>query len=267
MRISIVLLTLTFLGRIGFAHDYWVAPATYQPQVGQAIPVHLLVGDGFKGEIERPLQKKLTVAFRLHDSKEHFSDLLKGAQFEKKPITNLTFSIPGTYLLSMQRDWSFIKMEGDKFHKYVANEGLHHIITQRTDAGDTNKSVTERYRRYLKSIVVANRKPTDTWKKCLGHKLEIMSLTDPSATKKGTPFSVQVIFDGKPLVGVQVGAMGRKGNNITDQHYRTDKNGMVSFKIEHRGEWIVRLVYLRRCTDAKEADWESFWSALTFGVK
>jgi hypothetical protein len=37
-------------------------------------------------------------------------------------------------------------------------------------------------------------------------------------------------------------------------------------KIDHSGEWIVRLVHLRRCSEPKEADWESFWAALTFGV-
>ena len=40
----------------------------------------------------------------------------------------------------------------------------------------------------------------------------------------------------------------------------------ILHEIDHAGEWIVRLVYLRRCEEPEEADWESFWSAMTFGV-
>ncbi|MCH2571085.1 MAG: DUF4198 domain-containing protein [Planctomycetes bacterium] len=267
MRISIILFVLACFIRVGFAHDYWIAPVTYQPQVGQGVPVRLFVGDHFHGEIERPLQEKMTVTFQLHDSVDHASDLLEGAVFEKTPITNLRLPKPGSYLLSMQRDWSFIEMKGDKFHQYLEHEGLGHIIKQRTDAGDAGKSATERYRRYLKSLVVADGKPTDTWKKSLGHKLEIMPLSDPSTTDVGKRLVVQVFFDGKPLVDVQVGAMGRKEGEVTDRHARTDKSGKVSFKIDHPGEWIVRLVHLRQSTDPEEADWESFWSAMTFGVQ
>ena len=106
MRISIILFVLACFIRVGFAHDYWIAPVTYQPQVGQGVPVRLFVGDHFHGEIERPLQEKMTVTFQLHDSVDHASDLLEGAVFEKTPITNLRLPKPGSYLLSMQRDWS-----------------------------------------------------------------------------------------------------------------------------------------------------------------
>ena len=77
---------------------------------------------------------------------------------------------------------------------------------------------------------------------------------------------VQVLFESQPLADVQVAAMGRRGKKVTINRARTDKAGRVELKIDHAGEWIVRLVYLRRCSEPEMADWESFWAAMTFGV-
>jgi hypothetical protein len=47
----------------------------------------------------------------------------------------------------------------------------------------------------------------------------------------------------------------------------TDKMGQITMKIDRNGSWLVRLVNMQRCqTDCGEADWESFWGAISFGV-
>jgi uncharacterized GH25 family protein len=247
------------------AHDYWLAPGSYRPAVGKPVPVQLLVGDEFEAEIERTLKKSNTVRFQLLDGQGTSIDLLKISEEGQKPLVQLNLPQPGAYVLGLQRDWARIEMEAEKFHKYLEHEGLLDVIQLRKDSGEADKPASERYRRYLKSLLLADSVAGETRKQQLGHRLEILPLKDPSAMKPGGKLPVQVLFESKPLANVQVAAMGREGKEqVTINRSRTDKEGRVELKIDHAGEWIVRLVYLRRCVEPEEADWESFWAAMTF---
>ncbi|MFP6587984.1 MAG: DUF4198 domain-containing protein [Pirellulaceae bacterium] len=249
------------------AHDYWIAPQNYQPQVGQSVVVKLFVGDHFNEETERPLQQKMTVDFLLHSDATAPRNLIVAEQFTIKPVAQFVINKPGTHVISMQRNWAQIEMTGDKFHQYLEHEGLHHIIAQRKKAGEADKSATERYRRYLKSLLVVGGKRTSTWNKPLGHKLEIIPLSDPTVAKQNDTLQFRVLLDNNTLANVQLAALGRQADKVTDIHSTTDKNGVASLKLPHTGEWLVRLVYLRRCEQKNvNADWESFWAGLTFWV-
>ena len=264
MRILPFLL-IAFLVETADAHDYWLAPGSYRPAAGTPVPVKLLVGDKFESEIERTLKKSKTVRFRLLDGQGKSVDLLKTGTDGQKPLVQLKLSQPGAYLLALQRDWSRIEMEAEKFHNYLEHEGLTDVIQLRKESGEADKPASERYRRYLKSLLLADGVSGDTWQQKLGHRLEILPLKDPSTVKPGKTLPVQVLFESKPLADVQVAAMGRQATKkVTIHRARTDDNGMVEMKIDHAGEWIVRLVYLRRCVEPEEADWESFWAAMTF---
>ncbi len=264
MRILPFLL-IAFLVETAAAHDYWLAPGSYRPAAGKPVPVQLLVGDEFDAEIERTLKKSNTVRFQLLDSQGQSVDLLKTSEEGQKPLVQLKLPQPGAYLLTLQRDWARIEMEAEKFHKYLEHEGLTGVIQLRKDSGEADKPASERYRRYLKSLLLADGVGGDTWKQQLGHRLEIVPLADPSVVKPGGILPVQVLFESKPLADVQVAAMGRRGRKkVTIHRARTDASGRVELNIDHAGEWIVRLVYLRRCVEPEEADWESFWAAMTF---
>ena len=262
-HLSLVLL-LASLNTVN-AHDYWISPTDFRPKVGQVVPIQLFVGDHFKGEIERDLSEKMTVDFQLH-SVAGTRDILDRALYGMKPIGKPQFNTPGTNILSLQRDWAMIEMEGSKFHQYLEHEGLAGIIKQRIAAGEADQPATERYRRYLKSLVVVGGQDNEIWKKQLGHKLEIIPLSNPSSARIGDKIDFRVILDGKPLSNVQLAALGKGDSKTTDRHTRTNSEGLGSFTIQHSGVWMVRLVHLRRCSE-DEADWESFWSSLTFRVE
>ena len=247
------------------AHDYWISPTDFRPKVSQVVPIQLFVGDHFKGEIERELSEKMTIDFQLHNA-DGTKNILDPELFGKKPIGNPKFETPGTNILSVQRNWAVIKMEGPKFHQYLEHEGLSDIIEQRIAAGEQDRPATERYRRYLKSLVVVGGIDNEIWKTQLGHKLEIIPLSNPSKAILGEEIAFRVLLDGKPLRNVQLAALGKGDNKKTDKHARTNPKGEVAFTIEHSGIWMIRLVHLRRCSEL-EADWESFWSSLTFRVE
>ena len=137
---------------------------------------------------------------------------------------------------------------------------------QRRKARESNNSGRERYRRYLKSFLRAGGKGDDAWKKIVGHKLEIVPLSDPTGLKKADTFAVRVLFDGKPLSGAKVTAFSRDGVKVKDRWVRTTAKGEAAFKIGGSGVHLVRLVFMRRAKDDREADWHSWWAAMTFEV-
>ena len=265
MKALIYTIVLFFISHTSLAHDYWISPTEFRPNQGDVVPIKLFVGDHFQGQIERELSKEMTIDFELSNSKGR-RDILDPDLYGKKPIGEPRFETVGTNILAIQRNWAHIEMEGPKFHDYLKHEGLTHIIDARVKAGEQQESATERYRRYLKSIVVVGDHEDEHWKTVLGHKLEIIPLSNPSCAKPGSTVAFRVLLDGKPLKQVQVAALGKANGRTVDKHGRTDTNGQVAFELEMAGFWMVRLVHLRRCEE-DVADWESFWSSLTFEVK
>jgi uncharacterized GH25 family protein len=261
-----VLLTLSLLllgtpGAIG--HDYWLMPESFVPVIGKPFVVHLHVGDAFVSEAERPFQKKPTVRFQLFSTHE-VVDLTAHARDEAKPVARITCKRGGTHLLALERAPQLIKLEAEKFTKYLKEEGLDAIVAQRRKLGEDTMPGRERYRRYLKSLVQAGGKSDDTWKRVLGQRLEIVPLANSAEVRAGAAVSFRVLFDGKPLSGARVFAYRRAGGKTITQTARTSATGLVRFKLDEKGPWLVRLVHMRRATGDREADWESFWAALTF---
>ena len=165
----------------------------------------------------------------------------------------------------MERNWSYIKLEPQKFEDYLREDGIEYISAERAKLGETAKEGRERYSRFIKSLMQVGDKQNDNYKKQTGLKLEITPLENPYSKRVGDKLKFQITFDGKPLADRTIFAENR---NSEKQRMKTDRNGKITVKLDRSGLWLVRLVTMRRCAaDCDEADWESFWGAFSFGVK
>lgn len=248
-----------------FAHEYWFEPETFFPAPKAKTAVHLYVGDGLiKDREERVYQPDKTDVFSLFSTSKTW-DLKTSLTEGQMPIYEFSADKTGNYLLAMERNWSYISLEPENFEDYLVEDGMEYISKEREKLGESENPGRERYSRYIKSLLQVGNKRTDVYKKKLGMKLEIMPLENPYSKKIGDTMNFQVLFDGKPLADKTVFADNRKSET---QKMTTDKDGKFSMKIEKSGLWLVRLVYMQRCAkDCGEADWESFWGALSFGAK
>jgi uncharacterized GH25 family protein len=247
------------------AHDYWLQPDSFFPAPGDAVTVRLHVGDHFSSEAERPFSKKATVTFQLLSARET-RDLAAGVEDGQTPVA--TVKLPaGTHLIALERGWTNIKLEAGKFNDYLKEEGLDAVLEQRRKDGQDKEPGRERYSRHLKCLLQAGDAADDTFKKVLGQRLEIVPDVNPATLKPGDKLPVRVLFDGKPLAGAQVSAYHREGDKLMTLTARTTDEGLATFKLDKSGPWLVRLVHMRRCTDSADADWESFWAALSLGIK
>jgi uncharacterized GH25 family protein len=264
-RLVAGIMTLLLAAVPAVAHDYWLVPDTFFVKPGAAAALHLHVGDDFVSEKERPFQKKPTLRFDLVRGKETV-DLLPLGVEDKTPVATIKLKGTGTYLVRMDRAPQKIELEAEKFNKYLAEEGLDAILEQRRKLGEDKKPGRERYSRCLKALVQCG-DLRDAAPGAVGQKLEIVPLANPYTLKAGETLKVRVEFDGKPLAGAQVFAHRRAGEKVTTRTVQTTADGEAAFKLDGAGEYLIRLVHMRRCADKDGVDWESYWAALTFGMK
>jgi len=264
MRLISLFVISVFFCSSCLAHEYWFEPASFFLKSGEKTPVHLYVGDGLiKDREERTYQPEKTVTFKLFSIAD-VVDLKPTSVSGAMPVYEFQSANAGSHLIAMERNWSYIKLEAQKFEDYLREDGMEHVITARKILGESQKEGRERYSRFIKSLLLVGDKPDSTFKKTLGWKMEIVPLDDPYRNKVGGKLRFQILFDGKPLANRTVFADNR---DAPTQTMKTDKTGTVRMSITHRGMWIVRLVDMKRCvTDCTDADWESYWAAYTFGV-
>lgn len=263
-KITRFLLLLSLLPLRTFAHEYWLEPESFFLAPNEKTIVRLFVGDGLvKDREERVYQAEKTPMFQAV-SGSWKSDLKAGLTEGATPIHVFSGAKPGTYLLAMERNWSYITLEPDKFEDYLRTDGMDYIIGERGKLGESAKEGRERYGRFIKSLIQVGEKRDSAYKKNLGLKLEIIPLENPYSKKIGDMIGFQVLFDGKPLANRVVFADNRDAET---QRATTDAAGKVTFRFDRKGLWLIRLVTMQRCPrDCGEADWESFWGALSFGM-
>lgn len=248
------------------AHDFWLQPESHRPRKDETIAIKLFVGDDLTIEGERPFDRKSVLRFQAIGEKRS-RDLLSSGIEGKIPFARVAFDKEGTYWIGLERERKPIQIEAVKFNDYLKEEGLDRILDQRRLLKEDDKPGRERYSRYLKSLIQCGTMGDDGWMKTLGHRLEIIPLSDPHSLKSGDSLKVKVHFEGKPLGDVTLFGLHHKNEKTAHQKIRTDAEGIATFRLSEAGPWLLRMVHMRRCPDREEADWESFWTSLSFAVR
>lgn len=95
-----------------------------------------------------------------------------------------------------------------------------------------------------------------------------MPLANPYALRVGDTLSVRCVVDGAPVPGQVVFAGGRtpSGARLAMQRLVADEQGRVQVRLTSAGAWYVKFVHMREVAEP-DANYESRWSTLTFGVR
>ncbi len=257
------LLLATFIAASVLAHEYVFIAYHFMVKEGEALELHLFVADGFNVELERPVQKSITKKFELI-SENGKTDLLAKSKEGALPILEMDVDFKGLGLIHMERDYARISLPNDEFKSYLLVDNIENISID----DSTRKEQSERYTRYIKTLIQSDIKPNDTlYKTVVGHHFEIIFLQNPYELSEGDWLHAKVLFMGKPLTNKVITARNRKGNEPSiSQYSRTDSHGICSFKLERSGDWFLHSTHLIPSPDKKDTDWESFWTTYSFGV-
>lgn len=262
-KLTSILLTIFFATTV-LAHEYVLIAYNFIVEKGGKLELHLFVADGFNIELERPVQKRITKNFQLI-SENGKIDLLPLLKDGALPILEMEVDFEGLGLIHMERDYARITLSNDKFLSYLKGDNIENIKID----DSTKTEQTERYTRYIKTLVQSNPKPNDAiYKIVVGQNFEIVLLDNPYQLKKDDWIRAKVLFMGKPLKDKAITARNRKGNEAAIfQYSRTDQNGICSFKLEREGDWFFHSTHMIESTDKNDTDWESYWTAFSFGMK
>ena len=178
----------------------------------------------------------------------------------------------GTYVLGASLRPKLIRLEGQQFNAYLADDGLPDILAARKAGGELATPATERYAKHVKALLQVGTAPSATFGTVLGYPAELVPLDNPYEAVKGQrTLRVRALVDGAPIPNQVVLAGGRTaaGVRIAAQTVRTDANGVATIALGTRGTWYVKFIRMVRvpALPRDSVDYESKWATLTFAVR
>jgi uncharacterized GH25 family protein len=240
------------------AHDFWIEPATFHPQVGAKVPLRLHVGSDFKGDAALYNAEQFNkYVYAAGDSAEQAVP----GQLGDDPAGSIPVTKPGLYAAiydSKKFDVTFDDF--NKFQDYLKDEGLErHLTVARARAGNGGR-ITEIYSRCAKTLIAAPAAEKGAANRDFHCALELVAESNPY---RAGDVQLRLLFKNQPVEGVLVQAFS-KADPTNKIRIRTDKDGRVTLKLPRGGVWLVKAVHMVPMARFVRGDWESFWASLTF---
>ena len=256
------------------AHDLFLRPRDFIVRAGSEIRVRVLNGTFTKSEssVTRDRLRDLTVVGPGGTTHPDRSDWTDDANESGWRVATST---PGTYVLGASLDSKTIRLTGTQFNGYLREEGLHDVVSVRRKARQLGSPAHERYAKHVKALVRAQGEGSGagsgadtTHRVMLGYPAELVPLDDPYVLPAGGMLRVRAYADGRPVVNqvVQAGGRTTSGSRIKMREVRTDADGMVRVRLDTRGTWYVKFIYMRDipASAGDSVNYESKWATLTF---
>jgi uncharacterized GH25 family protein len=243
------------------AHDFWIEPSSFHPVVGSEVAVALRVGQNFQGEAV-PRNPALIRKFAwIAGGQETPIGGLPGSD----PAGAFPVRAPGALWIAYRSGRSPVTLPADRFESYLAEEGLEGILEIRRKRGEQGKPGREVFSRSVKSLLFAGAAPGKGFDRPLGLTLEIVLLGDPRRISPGGRLPVRLLYEGKPLEGALVAALGQSAA-CRKSSARTNARGEAALPLSRKDIWLLKAVHMTPAPQGLDADWESVWTSLTFEV-
>jgi uncharacterized GH25 family protein len=255
------------------AHELFLKAENAVASPGTQQVVKLLNGSFDKSEnaVSRDRMRDVSVIANgktMHPSHSAWSD------DESKTTSTLKYeaSAAGTYVIGVSTKPKLLTLPAKEWADYLRHDGVPDTLAV-FEKQNTLANVRERYSKHVRAIVQVGDKKTTDYATALGYPVEILLERNPYEMKLGQAISFRVLFDDKPVANqyVKVSYEGHHGHDSAGNHaaahqLRTDKEGRASFVIDKKAVWYVSLIHMQQVKDP-EADYESNWATVTFGVR
>jgi uncharacterized GH25 family protein len=258
------------------AHNLWLNPGDYFPQVGTTVDIG--IGWGHKYPADRIDQE--VKEDRVQEISAVDPDGLKTGLIKVSPaLYKLSVDKAGAYLVTAKiKSGSFtMTAEGRKWG-------------DKKSVADPIKCVN--YHIETKTVILAG-KSDSNFSFAAGQPLEVIPLTHLNNLKNGDQFDVKVLFEGKPLPNATVRATyagfampdiaphgssekgdkkaNQKGDKKAKMHYPvetvTDDQGQATVQVDKAGYWMILLSHKPPYPDKETCDEYMYNQAFTFQVR
>lgn len=271
MRRPGLLLLVGFVGWASWAtaHEFWLHPSRYRVSPGTAVHVRRLVGQQLTGAPWSGTSQRLArlVQYAPNDT----VDLTALATLADTLRTTLELNESGTHMLCFDTNETAISLSAPDFNAYLKEEGLDAVFLLRQKRKQLDKPARETYRRCAKTLVQVGGTLAGPFNARAGQELELVADQNPYAVRPGTLLTVQLLEKGRPVRGQLVQAW-IKPQTLTPaaaqlQRLYTSPEGRVLIRLPTQpAEILVSAVRMHPHPQPAQADWQSTWATLTFGV-
>lgn len=244
------------------AHEFWLQPDDFTPASNSIVRLHLMVGDGFPGEVVARNPDKL---LRLTALTTRGSAEIPGRP-GADPAGMLRVAGDDMLTVIYLSGNSSVTLDAQKFENYLKTDGLEHVIAQRAQLGQSALPGREVYARCSKSLLRVGAGSSDGFALDAGLPLELFPLSNPYELKPGSAISFRLDYLDAPLADRLVVAR-RQSDPGTLISARTDSLGQVSLTLPDAGMWMISSVNMDPAADPAAADWQSYWASFTFELQ
>lgn len=241
------------------AHDLWIEPTTFSPEIGQVIGVKLRVGVDLVGE---PLPRYTALIDQFVSVDAAGRQALAGRE-RGDPAGVLQARLPGLGVIGYHSKPSRIELPAEQFDAYLRDEGLDDILALRNGGDARFVGTREQFFRCAKSLVLVGSPNEAQSDRVLGFPLELVAERNPYVAGVSEDLAVRLTFEGRPLAGALVVAI-RRTDAIERLAVRSDSDGWVRLQLRGRGMWLIKAVHMVAAPADSDADWSSYWASLTF---
>jgi uncharacterized GH25 family protein len=136
-----------------------------------------------------------------------------------------------------------------------------------TKAEGSGRSQRIKREKFSKALVTVTTND-ESYKKALGHKLEIVPVSNMTMARAGEDLSFKILLDGKPLKGQVYATYDGFSRRYMTFAYATEtlEDGIAHVKVTSPGVWMVR-VEKRLEANTKDYDLLSLKATLVFSVQ
>lgn len=252
------------------AHDFWLAPTPVHATPGATVNLTINVGEHYPVADSFVAPERVESVQLVGPGGAITPVTPSFSRQDEALLTPITLpTVPGVFVAQVRLKARFIELQAKEFIAYLKDEGLSRVVRERDRIGEGGKAGRERYSRWPKALIRTGDGDSRHVTTPLGETSEIVPAVDPTQAKPGDRIAFQLLFEGKPVAGAQLTHIVSGTRAFASRRTRavTDTDGLASFVIKESGPQFVGTVHMVRRggeTGAEAADWESYWTSLTF---
>ncbi|RAK62943.1 DUF4198 domain-containing protein [Hymenobacter edaphi] len=255
------------------ANEFWLQPTRFAVAPGSRVHLGRWVGADFKGTRWTGQSARLERLLHLPPGAAEPVDLTAPARQADTLSTTVELRQPGVHLLALRTNDAYLTLPAAEFEAYLKEEGLSDISWQRQRRKQQDKPGREAYRRCAKTLMLAGpagavSAADTTYRRRVGHPLEIIPEQNPYTLAPGASLTVRVLADGRPAAAQAVQVWLRPVGGQPPKHFtlHTNQNGRALFQLQAPAEVLLAAVRMVPLAKHPQADWQSTWASLTFGA-
>ena len=266
--LPIAVATLLVSAGVLAAHDMFLRPESHFVAPNSSVLVRLLNGTFTRSENSITRDRLIDVAI-VSASGRVALDTTQWTVAGDTSTFSLQTGASGTYVLGASTRPRVLGMAAKAFNAYLADDGIPDELAARRRDKRLAEPSRERYHKHVKALVQVGTTASETYATVLGYPAEIVPLENPYRLKVGATLAVRLLVNGKPVAMqfAQYGGRSASGKRVVQRNVRSNADGVARIPIDRTGVYFVKFINMRRLVDDKDANYESQWATLTFGMR